>query len=548
MNIQFIPGQLYQWKEYRINSIKIWLAGNEQEDIINAIKKIDIKKIDENQITQLVNEIKSHFGIILVNKNLFFAGVDCARTFPLFWANIKSKIYISPQANLIATLLSLKVNKNQLLAFQMSGYTIGTGTLWKDINNINPGSFILKKNNRKPFMKRYFLYNPWIIKEQSHSNLKNTLKLEINKVLNNIITKANNRKIIIPLSAGLDSRLIASGLKELNYKKVKCFSYGLKSNYESKASKYISKKLNYDWEFIELKQKKMGNFFNSREYKKYIQSSNDGCATPSIQDLYPIQKLLDKNYITKNDIIINGNSGDFISGGHIPKNCMNWNNINNKNLFKNIFYEQINKHYSLWESLKNPKNISIIEEEILLQIENILKNEKNIKGHGIYEFLEFENRQCKYVVNLQRTYDYLNLDWYLPLWDKSFIEFWKNVPLKYKINQNLYKETLCELNFAGTWGNNFKFTENISSVKVRYTRYFLKALFILIGKDIWHKFDQKYISYFNDNLCGQSIIPYRKIIKNNNGARNSISWHTLNTEESLLGSNWQNLDIFYNEK
>ena len=152
------------------------------------------------------------------------------------------------------------------------------------------------------------------------------------------------------------------------------------------------------------------------------------------------------------------------------------------------------------------------------------------------------------MVNLQRTYDYLNLNWYLPLWDKSFIKFWKNVPLKFKMKQKLYRETLNELNFSGVWGEKYEFNQNISSLKIRYFRYLLKTIFAFIGKDKWHKFDQKYISYFTDNLCGQSIMTYKNVINNNNGARNSISWHTLNAEESLLGSNWQNLDIFNDKK
>ena len=38
--------------------------------------------------------------------------------------------------------------------------------------------------------------------------------------------------------------------------------------------------------------------------------SLDGCATSTIQGLYAINKLLKENYISADDIIINGNSGD----------------------------------------------------------------------------------------------------------------------------------------------------------------------------------------------------------------------------------------------
>ena len=108
----------------------------------------------------------------------------------------------------------------------------------------------------------------------------------------------------------------------MNYNNVKCFSYGLKNNFESKASKIIAKKLGYNWTFVETNQSKAKFFYLTLEYKKFISNTVDGCATTSIQDLYAIDTLLKNNYLNKENIIVNGNSGDFISGGHILKLLM----------------------------------------------------------------------------------------------------------------------------------------------------------------------------------------------------------------------------------
>ena len=104
------------------------------------------------------------------------------------------------------------------------------------------------------------------------------------------------------MSAGLDSRLIASGLKHFNYKNVKCFSYGIHNNYESNASMLISKKLGYDWIFVEITHNKAKKFYKSKEYKDYITKSIDGCATSTIQGLFAIDQLIKNKFIKKNDI------------------------------------------------------------------------------------------------------------------------------------------------------------------------------------------------------------------------------------------------------
>jgi len=142
------------------------------------------------------------------------------------------------------------------------------------------------------------------------------------------------------------------------------------------------------------------------------------------------------NYFDENDIIVNGNSGDFISGGHIPNSAKYWKlSANINNLINKIFDSHFNKHYSLWNELKNNKNKNVIKEEIFNQIKDYRNISTALSPHCMLELIELENRQSKYVINFQRVYDFYNIKWLLPLWNKSFLKFWCKVPLKYKINQ-----------------------------------------------------------------------------------------------------------------
>ena len=296
---------------------------------------------------------------------------------------------------------------------------------------------------------------------------------QIEKTIKKSIKEVNGNTIIIPLSAGLDSRLIASGLKHFNYKNVKCFSYGLKNNYEAKMSKKISEKLGYEWTFVEINHTNARKFYQSKKYINYLKCSNDGCATSTIPGLYAINELVKRGYINKSDILINGNSGDFISGGHIP-HTISKNILERKNLetyLDKILNDHIEKHYSLWDSLKTEYNKDIIKKELYNQLKSEIKKNK-IHYYSLIEFLEFENRQTKYVVNCQRIYDFYDLNWLLPLWDKTFIKFWEKVPLKYKLKQRLYKETLKKLNYGGVWTKKYESKHYVSPKWMIYIRFF----------------------------------------------------------------------------
>ena len=77
-----------------------------------------------------------------------------------------------------------------------------------------------------------------------------------------------------------------------------------------------------------------------------------------------------KEGLLKKDIIINGNSGDFISGGHIPKPTANIL-IDKNNLklhLEKIIQAHIEKHYSLWDTLNTKCNEDIIKKELNFQI------------------------------------------------------------------------------------------------------------------------------------------------------------------------------------
>ncbi|MBJ86029.1 MAG: hypothetical protein CMJ11_05530 [Pelagibacterales bacterium] len=543
---KFIPGNIEQWRMYENEDNIIWLAGDNLDKKFNHfIKYISKNKVINNNILKkFIQDIDDHFGLLCFNKNWIFACVDFTRSYPLFWKKIEGKFLFSPQAINILDKNKDLIDEDQLIAFRMSGYTIDKGSLWKNIRGLNAGEFIFIENEKDYIIQNYFSYRPWKYVNKSYSEFKIQLKYEINKIIKDTISKANGRTIVIPLSAGLDSRLIASGLKHFNYTDVKCFTYGLKDNYESKASKIIANKLGYEWKFVEINQKKAKNFYLSLNYKNFMNNSQDGCATSTIQGLYAINNLLKNNYINIDDVVINGNSGDFISGGHIPKkNILKGKNITL--LFDEVFEEHFEKHYSLWQNLKNKKNKNIIKRLLLNQIQNsIEENGIYLNTHGIAETLEYQNRQTKYVINAQRIYEFYNLKWQLPLWNKSFIKFWENVPIDFKKNQKLYKDALLELNMGGVWNEEYNVKNYVSPKWVRVLRVFLKAYFLFYGKNKWHNFEKKYLEYWTDNICGQSMLPYKNIIKSKNISRHYVSWLTIFSEDLMLNSNWQHQDNY----
>ena len=205
-----------------------------------------------------------------------------------------------------------------------------------------------------------------------------------------------------------------------------------------------------------------------------------------------------------------------------------------------IVNKYIEKHYLLWGELFNNKNKNKISNLVKSNILKIIDDKSDFfYPYGILETLEYENRQAKYVANMQKAYDFNNIDWQMPLWDKSYAQFWSNVPPLFKVNQNLYKTTLYEMNMGGVWSKEWSFPYKPYKNLISILRNFSKIFFIFNGKSKWSKIDRKYFLYWFDIICAYYAIPYKKIILNSNDPRNSVSWNVLESEKILFGSNWQ---------
>jgi asparagine synthase (glutamine-hydrolysing) len=328
-----------------------------------------------------------------------------------------------------------------------------------------------------------------------------------------MLRQIGNRQIIIPLSAGNDSRLVASALKHLGASNVKCYSYGSIGNFEAKIAKIVAKKLEYEWIFIPLGYKSEKKYYASQEYKEYLKFAETYCSVAYTQSLSTIKYLKDMNWIDADAIFVNGNSGDFISGAHI--NALKKNNDTSKKQI--VLNALIEKHFSLWGEAKSKENIKKIKSElwneITLVCESSLKSEEN---HLLYEYSEFIDRQSKYVVSGQRAYEFYGYEWRMPLWDDEYLHFWQKIPAEFKNNQKLYTDMLKEQNFGKVWRDGVPVNmKNITPKWVSPARFLIKLFFGAFGtrgKLAWKQFDKVVFNYWMINTHTLKAFSYLRVL------------------------------------
>ena len=508
------------WKKYEENNLKIWIKGYIYSHTIERI--IDIcKDVKKDEVSSFIASIDGHFTLVAQRDDLTFIAVDKIRSTPVFFIKAKDNFFIDYDPKNLVNLNEFDklIDENAKLEIAMSGFTIGNKAIYKNLHSLKAGEVVLFQDNNYEHVN-YYKYFGEIIKKNFDKYLEELSDVTLN-IFQKMLNQIGNRQIIIPLSAGNDSRLVASILKHLGAKNVKCYSYGTEGNFEAKIAKIIAHKLGYEWKFIPLSHKSEKKYYASNDYKEYLSCSETYCSVPYFQSLSTIKYLKDLNWIDNDAIFINGNTGDFISGGHISSKIEGNNEIddtNTKSRKENILNQLIEKHFSLWGYLKTKHNINQIKNNLWNEITkgcgDILNKDQD---HLLYEYSEFIDRQSKYVIAGQRSYEYYAHHWRIPLWDDEYLFFWQKVPLDYKLKQKLYIEMLKRNNYGNVWGVDIPINKKTITPKwIIPLRFICKIPFGLFGKEgrkAWKQFDMNFFYYFRDITHMMDTQNYIRIVK-----------------------------------
>lgn len=426
MKIKFISNT---FEEYKSGTATLFFSGyatlnNKHQKPLDII--LGIQTVGED----FLKKLNGFYSFVYISNDKSIACVDIIRSIPLFYTynETKNLLIISDQASkLVAGHDIDQVNQD---IFQLCSYVVGNETLYEGLYQIQAGEFlVLHEDNIES--KSFFRFDAT---EPSSFDMEN-FKLEVNRVLTasfaRMLDYADGKQIVIPLSGGYDSRLIVSMLKQLEYKNVVCFSYGVKDNTEANYSEEIAKSLGYEWLFIEYTPEKWRNAWHSEEAKVFIDYASNHTSLPHVQDWLAVKELKDNKLIEDNAVFVPGHC---CVTSYITKDIIN---IASKEM---TLKEICRRHFILapiteTKTIKNERHLKqIIEKKLNGRLDFSIPVASNVT------IFNWQERQSKYIANSVRAYELFGYDWWLPLWDKEFTELWRVLPGQLRVDRKVFKE------------------------------------------------------------------------------------------------------------
>lgn len=459
---------------------------------------------DFNGFIERNRSIDGRYSIVIEKEKVVFLATDILRSHPLFFSIENGALKITDRADLLVeSLATEELDKFSVEEFKSVSFTSLNHTLHKDIHQLEAGQCIAVDKRTANIEKKIYYYH--ISNPASSYQDESEMGKVFQNVFNRVDRYTNGRPIVIPLSGGYDSRLIAAYLRKMNINNVICYTYGASNSPEVSVSKKVAAALGYEWMFVEYSKANVERFLQRDVLEDYFIYSGNFSSVPHSQDLLAVDYMTRKNLISNDSIFMPGHSGDLLGGSHIKVIYDKFKTgrfLNPESLIDVLF-----QHWYRFKEINETKYTSkeyIYKDRIRKYFSDLSVADVEIVPN-LTDTWDIATRQAKFIVNSTRVYKYYGYDFMLPLWDKELSEHWLGLPIKARVEDNLYEFYLLQ-NVFNLFNIGFK--KDNSGIKDKLVNLLRRLLpeVMIAGLRDYHTRSEKdpnNFSYFIDYMQGK---------------------------------------------
>ena len=372
----------------------------------------------------VAGSVNFHFAMVIRKGDTWFLVSDIIRSRPLLYGDTGSGPFITDH------LLDYRdahghagFDPGRMEELVVFGNVTGHHTVYQGVYGLQAGEVVCLNGGHVRRVRYYRHVPPG--EPMSYDSLD-----DITERFDRVFTRVFQRMFrdhpgvnrwVIPLSGGHDSRVIVNYLYRMGIKNVVCFTYGIPGNEQSVLSEKVAGAAGYPWHFVEYTDLKWKGLHDSGLLERYLRFAFNGTSTPHLQDLLAVHELKQKGILESGDVVVPGHGLDINAGYFLERADLACDNM--EDAVRRACLAQLNLKQCAHAVIGAVRDIYM---------------EGQAPPQAFREYLNWQERETKFIVNSLRVYDFLGFRCCVPFWDRELVDFCLALPPEDRFKRGLF--------------------------------------------------------------------------------------------------------------
>lgn len=383
-------------------------------------------------VASVAAELEGFFAaVVTAADNGTILVADRARSIPLYYATDGS--IVSDRGRIVRDAVGGERNPTTEGEFLLTRYVTGSETIWERVRSTSPGE-VVRIDGDSVTRRRYDDYWPDGADTDPDDDATECLGAGFETALDRLQTVADGRPVVVPLSGGYDSRLVAAGLVERGHEVIG-FTFGRPGHPDVEMSREVADRLGIQWEFCPDSEELWREWYHGEAGAGYRQRAFGGDALPFVAEGPAVHRLVAGGRIPAEALVCPGHTVATPSE-RLPAFVGSGGNGDDGSAATEPTVDALvayilDTHYDLWEWESDR-----FRDEAAERIRRGLLGDRPESAvstpesaAAAYERWEWTGRMATFTNGDLRLYEDAGLDWWVPLWDPAYVGAWRRVPL-----------------------------------------------------------------------------------------------------------------------
>ena len=308
--------------------------------------------------------------------------------------------------------------------FLHAGFTPGTRTLAHEVYATPAGSVVELRPDGTWSCRSWETYRYDADPITSPQEFAGVFRTALDTAVERVLQDTDGRQLLVPLSGGLDSRLLAVWLKRHGARNVVTFTYGVPGSTEVAISRGVAEALGMDWFTVDLDPAEVARTWAGPDGVDFQRRTWGLTSLPHVQDWYALLQMRRQALIDTDAVFL---------PGHTIVGNMHDEHLLEGSPSRNEVLTTVARHHSLLQGDRDAwRHLPLLRRAVVKGAQEVsfpTNPGEDLPGGGrcVQELLEWVNlqeRQAKYINESFKAYEAFGYGWALPMLDTEMWRAW----------------------------------------------------------------------------------------------------------------------------